>query len=178
MAIKITTDGYVKTLKPFTSYFNLQDLENEVGGMIEPVKIGPVWVMYSENAKKDGIPLNKVASFFFEVAIHGSVVVVPPQQLPPEWDIMDEKDYIYTAEQVDEGFLISLQRCLIQSMNLPLYTQNPFQYREEFSFRPPNELAADDENTRDFYRQVCEKPIDVTKFKKEGIILEEPDFAI
>jgi hypothetical protein len=178
MAVKITTDGYVKTVKPFRSYFNLHDLEEEVGGMIEPIKIGPVWVIYSEDARKLGLPLNKVASFFFEVAIHGSVVVVPPQQLPPEWDIMDENDYIYTSEQVDDGFLISLQRALINSMNMPLYTQNPFPMKEEFSFRPPNELAADDENTRDFYRQVCDKPINIDKFKKDGIILEESEVVI
>lgn len=181
MAIKITAEGLVQTIQPFRSYYDLKDLEDTVGGMIEPVKIGPVWVIYSESSKTKKELLNEVASFFFDVAMYGTVLVVPPQQLPLDWDIMDENDYKYTSEQVEEGFLISLQRSLIENMNMPiLRTQNgnQFNYKEEFTYRPPNEYESDDLQTKEFYHQICEKPIDIIKLKTEGIILEEKNVII
>jgi len=182
MAIKITTEGLIRTIKPNRASFELRDLEFEVGGSIEPVKIGPVWVIYSEQSK-EVMPRNSVASSFFEVAIYGDVMVVPPQQLPHDWDIMDEEDYKYTAEEVDEGFILSLQRSLLNTAGMPFHAiannfPNPFAYIEEFLYKPPHELAADDTNTRDFYRQICEKPINVEKLSREGIILEDPGVVI
>lgn len=186
MAVKITDSGHVKVLKPSTSYFNLQDLENEVGGFIEPIKIGPVWIIFNENSKTS-LPLNQVASYFFDVAMHGDVLVIPPQQLPPDWDIMDEDDYKYTGEQVDEGFLISLQRALISSMNGMGMFHNPFginspvkgfAMEEEYLFEPPKDLTPDDDNTRDFYKQVCERSFNIEKFKKEGVIMEDDGIII
>lgn len=178
MAVKISVDGLIKTVKPNRASFELRDLEIEVGGSIEPIKIGPVWVIYAERSK-DALPRNNVASSFFEVAIYGDVLVVPPQQLPHDWDIMDVEDYKYTGEDVDNGFMLSLQRSLMNTTGLPFYTQaNPFTYTEEFLYKPPHELTIDDTSTRDFYRQVCDKPIDVKKLSHEGIILEDPGVVI
>lgn len=187
MAIKITDNGQVKVLKPFSSYFNLQDLENEVGGFIEPIKIGPVWIIFNENSKEK-MALNQVASFFFDVAMHGDVLVIPPQQLPPDWDIMDEIDYKYTGEQVDEGFLISLQKSLINSANGINMFHNPFgvfstgkttfAMSEEYTFEPPVDLTSEDENTRDFYKQVCETQFDAKRFKRDGVLLDDNGVVI
>ena len=183
MAIKITIDGIVKTVPPFKSYFNLQEIEDCVGGFIEPVKIGPVWVMYTEESKTEKQPLNAVASNFFDISIYGNVLVVPPQQLPLDWDIMDDEDYKYTSREVEEGFLIALQRSLIQNMQFrgiigESTDYQLFDMREEFLYSPPETLSQDDENTRDFYRQVCEKKLDVEKLKADGIILEESEVVI
>jgi len=187
MAVKITDSGQVKVLKPSTSYFNLQDLENEVGGFIEPIKIGPVWIIFNESSKTT-LPINQVASYFFDVAMHGDVLVIPPQQLPPDWDIMDEDDYKYTGEQVDEGFLISLQRSLIGSMNGMNAFHDPFgitqkgakafSMQEEYLYEPPVDFKSDDENTRDFYKQVCEKKIDIERFRKDGVLMEDDGVII
>jgi hypothetical protein len=186
MAVKITTDGIVQTANPSTSYFSITELESIIGGFIEPVKIGPVWVMYTEESKTKAMQHNYVASDFFNIAIYGDVLVVPPQQLPPDWDIMDEEDYKYTSKQVEEGFLIALQRSLIQNMKSNSVRgivdantgYHVFNMKEEYLYAPPETLAIDDFNTRDFYRQVCEKKLDVERLKNEGVILEESEVVI
>ena len=186
MAVKITTEGVVQTVVPSTSYFNLVELENIIGGLVEPVKIGPVWVMYTEESKIKKQPLNAVASNFFNIAIYGDVIVVPPQQLPLDWDIMDDEDYKYTSKQVEEGFLIALQRSLIENMKsnsvrgyVPANLgHHVFNVKEEYLYEPPKKLDIDDFNTRDFYRQVCEKKLDINRLKNEGVILEESEVVI
>lgn len=161
MAIKITSDSIVRVIRPESLKFNLDELNNHVEGFIEPLKIGPVWVMYSDTAKKEGQPLNKVASFFFDVAIYGSVLVVPPHQLPADWDLMEPEDYRYTAADIDNGFLLSLQTALIHNrvFGLPSFdeTRDKFASRfvpiEEWTYKPSTSDVID-ENTADFYRQV------------------------
>jgi len=115
MAVKIGTDDILRMVRPNSYKFTLDELNNGVNGFIEPIKMGPLWVMYSEEAKINGEPLNKVASFFFDVAIYGTVLVVPPHQLPSEWDLMEPEDYRYTADDIDSGFLKSLQDALVYS---------------------------------------------------------------
>ena len=61
MAVKISVDGLIRTIKPNRASFELRDLEIEVGGSIEPIKIGPVWVIYAEKSK-DALPRNNIAS--------------------------------------------------------------------------------------------------------------------
>lgn len=120
MAVKIGTDNILRMVRPNSYKFTLDELNNGVNGFIEPIKMGPLWVMYSEEAKINGEPLNKVASFFFDVAIHGTVLVVPPHQLPSEWDLMEPEDYRYTADDIDSGFLRSVQQALIYSRTFGL----------------------------------------------------------
>ena len=120
MAVKIGTDNIIRMIRPKSYKFTLDDLNEGVNGFIEPIKIGPLWVMYSEEAKINGEPLNKVASFFFDFAIYGSALVVPPHQLPSEWDLMEPEDYRYTADDIDSGFLTSLQQALIYTRTFGL----------------------------------------------------------
>ena len=126
MAIKIDTESIVRVIHPSSAKFNLDELNDHVEGFIEPLKIGPVWVMYDESAKKKGAAKNLIATFFFGVAIYGTVLIVPPQQLPEDWDIMDDSDRNYSSSDVDNGFLLSLQTALIRqrAFGLPGYSEN------------------------------------------------------
>ena len=91
MAVLITTEAIVKTISPKNTKFGIDDLNEIVQGWVEPVKIGPLWVMHKEGAKQE--PLNEIASMVFNVPLRGKVLVVPVQQLPPEWDLMEPDDY-------------------------------------------------------------------------------------
>jgi hypothetical protein len=185
MAIKLTSDSIVRVIRPESRKFNLDELNNHVEGFIEPLKIGPVWVMYSDTAKKEGQPLNKVASFFFDVAIYGAVLVVPPHQLPADWDLMEPEDYKYTADDIDNGFLLSLQSALIHNrvFGAPGPDENleklisRFDPIEEWTYKPPvnDEI---DENTADFYRQVYDYISRNPDKFKSNILLSENDLII
>jgi hypothetical protein len=97
----------------------------------------------------------------FDTDLYGSVLIVPPQELPAEWEAMDEADYKYRAEDVDNGFLLSLQNMLkshrifgnsdkegnIERMRGFLQPQ------EEWTYTPPEQDEVD-ENTVSFYIQV------------------------
>jgi hypothetical protein len=190
MAIKITTDNMVKTFRPSNGMtFNIDELNDQVDGWIEPFKIGPVWVMYKEKAKDKGYPQNELASFFFDVALYGEVLVVPSQQLPSDWSD-DEVQNGITADMVDSGFLLSLQNSLAlkkmreanlglevtpeEFFNAQFAVPNP---REEYLYEPPT-LEHIDENTEDFltkvYDYISRNPLQFTK----GVILDEGNVII
>jgi hypothetical protein len=160
MAIKIDPESIVRVIRPTNHKFYLDELNDHVEGFIEPVKIGPVWVMYDEKAKEKNLPENKVASFFFNVALYGTILIIPPQQLPEEWDIMDDEDRRYSSDDIDSGFLLSLQNALMHNRvfgtpgtynieNL----KDRFTPQEEYTYTPPHKDFID-ENTPDFYQQV------------------------
>ena len=185
MAIKITTDSIVKIIRPTSHKFNLQELNDLVEGFIEPLKIGPVWVMYADRAKEEGQPLNNVASFFFDMAVYGPVLIIPPQQLPAEWDIMDPEDYRYTSDDIDNGFLLSLQKALIHNRvfgasrgeeNIEKFVSR-FEPTEEWTYKPPANDKIDD-NTADFYRQVYEYISKNPEQFKKDIILSEDHLVV
>jgi len=53
MALKITTENTVKTLRPQNGKtFTIDELNEHVGGWIEPFKVGPVWVVCLEKSKE------------------------------------------------------------------------------------------------------------------------------
>lgn len=188
MAIKITTDKIVRPLRPGNgSVFNIDELNEQVGGWIEPFKVGPVWVMGAEKSKD--LPLNDLASFFFEVALHGDILVVPPQQLPSDWDIMEESDKRLSADMVDSGFLLSLQNALMVKR---LRDENPgmvidptelFQHqfnlqpKEEYTYDPPVDKQID-VNTADFLTKVYEYMTKAPAQFKNGILLDETQVTI
>ena len=88
MAIILSTEKIVRSFRPENgTTFTIDELNDLVGGWVEPFKVGPVWVMQKEKAINDS-QYNELASFFFEVALYGEIVVVPPQQLPRDWDLM------------------------------------------------------------------------------------------
>ena len=176
MAVKIGTDNILRMVRPNSYKFTLDELNNGVNGFIEPVKMGPLWVMYSEEAKINGEPLNKVASFFFDVAIHGTVLVVPPHQLPSEWDLMEPEDYRYTADDIDGGFLRSIQQSLIYSRTFGLELEedelkgtfyNPV---EKWNYKP-NERSEITEDVIEFYNKSYE--FIVKNSIKDNVVLFE-----
>lgn len=178
MAIRIDTDKAVRVINPYAKSFNLEDLNKIVDGFIEPLKLGPVWIMYDEKAKENGAALNEIASFFFNVALYGTVLIVPPQQLPLDWDLMEDSDRKYSAEDIDAGFLLSLQTALIQQRVFGGLTDmenlmDKFPSgQEEWFYSPPVEDTLD-ESTQDFYRQVYDYiTMNPDKFKKD-ILLED-----
>jgi len=183
MAVKIGTDNILRMVRPISYKFTLDELNNGVNGFIEPIKMGPLWVMYSEEAKINGEPLNNVASFFFDVAIYGTVLVVPPHQLPSEWDLMEPEDYRYTADDIDGGFLRSIQQSLIYSRTFGLDINdvdeeekgivkgkfyNPI---EKWNYKP-NERSEITEDLIEFYNKSYEFIVK-NSIKKNVILVED-----
>jgi len=185
MAIKITADSIVKVFRPEGYKFTLDELNTQVNGFIEPLKIGPVWVMYSEEAKEKDEPLNNVASYFFDVPMYGTVIVVPPHHLPSEWDLMEPEDYRYTADDIDSGFLMSLQQALIHKrvygeMNTD-NNERLFQRlkaREEWTYTPDAENPSIDKNTIDFYNQVFDYIKTNPEMIKKNILLSDDEIIV
>jgi len=172
MAIKIETDSIVRIVRPSSKQFNIDELNNHVNGFIEPVKFGPIWLMYDEKAKLSGEPINNVASFFFDVAIHGTVMLVPPQELPSDWGLMDSDDYLYTANDVDNGLLLSIQNALIHNRvfgapgpgEMADRLRERFKPVEEWTYKPSESDEIND-NTAEFFEEVYQnllkKPEDI-----------------
>jgi len=183
MAIKIGTDSIVRVVRPAGEKFNLNELNQLVEGFIEPTKIGPVWVMQDEDAKRSGKPQNTVASFFFGVSVYGTILIVPPQQLPSDWEAIDDEELRYTADDVDNGFLLSLQKALIRNRVLGSSAHTMEQFRESFrpqeewTYRPPSQDAID-ENTQDFYRKVYDYISNNPEMFQKNILLSDTDVLI
>lgn len=184
MAIKIDTESSVRVIRPTSKTFTLEELNDCIDGFIEPIKIGPVWVMYDEKAKESGEPKNKVASFFFNVALYGVVLIVPPQQLPKEWDLMSDADRRYTPDDIDSGVLLSLQSAL---MNVRVFGAPGKQYIDDLSdrFLPQEEYtyspkagATIDENTQDFYDKVYDYIVQNPEQFKKNIAMSSSTLLV
>jgi len=180
MAIKITIDAIVKTVQPEKQQFSLDELNNHVDGWVEPLKIGPIWVMYREKSKEDGEPLNQVASFFFDVAIHGTVLVVPPQQMPTEWELMDDIDLRYSSDQVDTGFLSALQAALIQHRVFNSLTDTEMKsmmknHKEEWAYKPSEEL---DDDLREFFKRAYKSIVAQQKTDDDTVLFEDENIIV
>jgi hypothetical protein len=188
MAIKITADSIVRVFRPGGYKFTLDELNDGVNGFIEPIKIGPLWVMYSEEAKTNGEPLNNVASYFFDIAIYGTVLVVPPHHLPSDWDLMEPEDYRYTADDIDSGFLMSLQQALmhkrvfgatdlaeLKNDNETLFSR--LKAKEEWTYKPQSDNDLD-ANTIDFYNQVYEYIVSNPDMIKKNILLSDDEIIV
>lgn len=157
MAVKITSEAIVQTVRPSREYFTLDELNSHVEGWIEPMKVGPFWLMYKENSKESGKEYNQVASFFFDVPIYGTILIVPPQQMPIEWELTDPNDFRYTPDQIDAGFLTSLQNSLMMYRNFNTQVEKEILPKEEWSYKPTGEI---DENTAEFFKKVYQTIID------------------
>lgn len=177
MAIKITSEAIVKVIQPASHKFNLDELNDNVEGWIEPIKIGPIWVMYREKSKESGEPLNKVASFFFDVAMYGTVLIVPPQQMPEEWDLMDDTDFRYSADQVETGFLSALQSALAYNRvyNSPLDDEDDTMIiKEEWTYSPTGIIDA---TIKDFFNKARQYLI-THEIQNDSNIVYEDDTTI
>lgn len=185
MAIKITADSIVRVFRPEGYKFTLDELNSQVNGFIEPLKIGPVWVMYSEEAQINNEPLNQVASYFFDLAMYGTVIVVPPHHLPTDWDLMEPEDYRYTADDIDSGFLMSLQQALIHKRAFGEVSSNNnerlferLKAKEEWMYKPDSENPSLDKNTIDFYNQVFEFISENPHMIKDNILLSDDEIVV
>jgi hypothetical protein len=185
MAIKITADSIVRVFRPEGYKFTLDELNTQVNGFIEPLKIGPVWVMYSEEAKTNNEPLNNVASYFFDIAMYGTVIVVPPHHLPTDWDLMEPEDYRYTADDIDSGFLMSLQQALMHKRVFGESTSNSnerlferLKAKEEWTYKPQSDDSQLDKNTIDFYEQVYEYISSNPDMIKKNILLSDDEIVV
>jgi hypothetical protein len=173
MAVKITSEAIVRTIKPSREHFTLDELNSHVEGWIEPLKVGPFWVMYKENSKESGKEYNQVASFFFDVPIYGTVLIVPPQQMPTEWELAGPEDFRYTADQIDAGFLTSLQNSLMMYRTFNTQVEKEIIPKEEWSYKPTGEI---DENTANFFKEVYQTIIDQKNI--EQILYEDEETII
>jgi hypothetical protein len=185
MAIKITADSIVRVFRPEGYKFTLDELNTQVNGFIEPLKIGPVWVMYSEEAKTNNEPLNNVASYFFDIAMYGTVIIVPPHHLPTDWDLMEPEDYRYTADDIDSGFLMSLQQALMHKRVFGESTSNSnerlferLKAKEEWTYKPQSDDSQLDKNTIDFYEQVYEYISSNPDMIKKNILLSDDEIVV
>jgi len=190
MAIKLSVDKIVRSFRPENGpVFTIDELNDKVGGWVEPFKVGPVWVMYQEGAREHGEPINDLASFFFDMALYGEVIVVPPQQLPREWDLIEYEDQFVTADMVDSGFMLSLQNALMLKRmrdENPGLVIDPAEYfnsqfnvrpKEEFVYEPSKDFALD-ENTKEFLGKVYDYIIKAPAQFNRGVLLEDSDVII
>ena len=190
MAIKLSVDKIVRSFRPENGpVFTIDELNDKVGGWVEPFKVGPVWVMYQEGSKEHGEPINDLASFFFDMALYGEVIVVPPQQLPREWDLMEYEDQFITADMVDSGFMLSLQNALMLKRmrdENPGLVIDPAEYfnsqfnvlpKEEFVYELSKDIALD-ETTKEFLGRVYEYIIKAPTQFNRGVLLEDSDVII
>lgn len=156
MAIKIETNNIVRVFRPVGKAFTLQEINDEVGGLVEPQKVGPLWLMYDEEQSGE---VNRIATMFFDSTLRGTVLVIPPQELPAEWEAMDETDYRYQASDVDTGFLLALQKAMAATNAFGSGSilgdgiSRFMSAQEEWVYTPPDTDELD-ENTIDFYNQV------------------------
>jgi len=176
MAIKITTENVVRIVRPDSRKFNLDELNMHVDDFISPLKIGPIWVMSGESSEANGMEYNEIASFFFGSDFYGDVIVVPPQQLPADWEAMEPSDYRYTAEEIDGGFLLTLQTALVHNR---VFGSAKGQYtsKEEWTFTPPEDTEID-ERTQSFYRQVYDYITENPDMFKKNIILQDDEVIV
>jgi hypothetical protein len=121
-----------------------------VEGWINPVKIGPLWVMYKEDCEDQ--PVNQIATIVFQVQLRGTVLVVPVQQLPKEWDLMESTDFDFSGEEVDLGFLVSLQKCIAENQVTGVIFDTDIDEKEEWYYDP--EIAENQESTDEFFGSI------------------------
>ena len=196
MAIKIDKAGkLMKVTPPSGSYFNLELLEQIVGGWPEPKKIGPLWVIQNEDAAKTPGNFNEVASIVFKEPIYGQVLSLSALELPPEWDLCDDFDTQYTIDEIDSGFVKSCTTAAqadeftapygtYESSDpfAPLYNQQLFDDLEqvEYFYNPnkPRREATSEDNFINFLRDAYDYILDSAEDDFEDFILYEDDMNI
>lgn len=192
MAVLITLDNIVKMVRPKNERsFELDELNQIVGGWIDPFKVGPVWVMQKEESSDEFAEMNKIASDFFDVALYGQVLVVPSQQLPADWGLSDDQDKFLSAEMVDSGLLLSLKTSIEYSKMKeempPLYAgMSPGEYfshrylvpeKEEFVYNPDSDVDLNPDLIK-FLNSSFEFIKKAPMQFKNGVILEDEDLIV
>jgi len=148
MAIRIDKSGHIRKVNPPDgSYFNVNMLEKLVGGWPEPTKIGPVWVIKSEDVEPLIENYNDIASKFFQLPIYGDVLSLSALELPPEWDLIDEIDRKYTIDEIDAGFMKSINDSALSD---PFSGHNPL-YPDPFHSMYNDQLFGSSPKSEYFY---------------------------
>lgn len=193
MAVIISTEKVVKITRPKNEVsFDLDEIYQLLGGWPDPFKVGPVWVMQKEEPGDE--ELNLTASNFFDVPLHGNVLVVSPQQLPSDWGLIEEQDKMFTPEMVDSGFLLSLKTS-IELANLreeqpplsdffgddtsPLdyFNAKYMQKKEEFVYNPDSSVNLNPDLKKflnNSYEYITKSPMQF----KQGVILEDDEVIV
>ena len=187
MAVLITSESIVKLVNPKGGRFDIAELNDIVEGWIEPFKIGPLWIMHSEDSKK--YDQNEIASTIFQISLRGKVLVVPVQQLPKEWDLMNPEDEKYTGEEVDMGFLLSLHKTLV-NRNLAsentIYSPDGSMFfndrsaKEVWTYDPREDDDEEEEISRKFLKEKVYPFLVKTKKKriKDMLLFEDDEIVV
>jgi len=116
--------------------------------------------------------------------MYGTVIVVPPHHLTTDWDLMEPEDYRYTAEDIDSGFLMSLQQALIHKRVFGEQLDNNerlferLKAKEEWTYKPQSDDSQLDKNTIDFYDQVYEYISSNPDMIKKNILLSDDEIVV
>lgn len=181
MAIKLSKEGKVLKVSPhFRKYFDISTMEEAVNGWPEPIKIGPIWVIRNESALKSPDNLNDLASRFFHTPIYGDILVLSSHELPKDWDLMEDSDKLYTADEIDAGFVKSLSEMnMFENFHtLPdeldfTNRLNLFEpQRIEYTYTPEKQVKDDDE-FKDFLRNAYDHVISYSPDLKSFIVYED-----
>jgi len=109
--------------------------------------------------------------------MHGTVIVVPPQQLPLEWELMEDTDYRYSSDQIDSGFLSALHQALVLNrfIDKPEADTLTSFMKEEWSYQPSDETS---DNEKDFFRKVYDTIIKQNLKKEDTVLFEDDDVIV
>jgi hypothetical protein len=184
MAIKLSKEGTVLKVTPhFKQYFDIAAMEDAVGGWPDPMKIGPIWIIQNENILKSQDNLNELASKFFHIPIYGDILVLSSHELPKEWDLLEDSDSMYTADDIDAGFIKSLSdMAIFENLYIP-YSQpyepdfvNSFGVQKpqqvEYTYSPEKQVKNDDE-FKDFLRNAYDYVISSAPDFKNFVVYED-----
>jgi hypothetical protein len=175
MAIKISVDGKISKILPGANkYFSISAMEELVGGWPYPIKVGPVWVIQNEDLIKTGQSINNLASRFFRTNIFGDVLTLSSHELPTDWDLLDDNDKKYTAEEIDAGFIKALTEMTIYEgyqypINTPIVQAEKSPEQIEYTYSPEKQKVFNDE-FRDFLKNAFDH---VVSNKKEFVVYED-----
>jgi hypothetical protein len=184
MAIKLSKEGTVLKVTPhFKQYFDIASMEDAISGWPEPMKIGPIWVIQNENVLKSPDNLNDLASRFFHIPIYGDVLILSSHELPKEWDLIDDSDLMYTADEIDAGFVKSLsEMAIFENLYIP-YNQ-PYEpdfinsailqkpQQVEYTYSPEKQVKNDDE-FKEFLRNAYTYVISSAPEFKSFVVYED-----
>ena len=93
--------------------YSLRELEEFVGGSIEPTKIGPIWIIFNADLQKNIAsiqiearpPINTIITKLLKKNIYGTVIAISAHELPLDWDLLEGIESEYSAAELDAGFI-------------------------------------------------------------------------
>jgi hypothetical protein len=113
---KLTTIPSREFIKGKKEY-SLRELEEFVGGSIEPIKIGPIWIIFNADLQKnieyihyeERPAINTIITKLLKKNIYGQVIAISAHELPLDWDLLEGIESEYSATELDAGFIKFLE---------------------------------------------------------------------